>query len=105
MPFTFEEPDFLVVVAVVPVGFETEDTVCELVFKAVVAASLVSFSSFADILFVEFVSAELSEAVAVTVSGLNPASSVCQQPDSSILHTAKIVIAFFIAFTPINLLL
>ena len=48
----------MVVVTVIFVGFEVSDTVCELVLKVVVAASLVSFSSFADV---------SAETIAVTV--------------------------------------
>lgn len=81
----------------VSVGFEVTDTVCELVLKVVVAASLVSFSSFADEASVSVV---FSEAVVVVVTGLDSVSSTCPQPDSSKLHIAKIVIIFFIAFTP-----
>jgi hypothetical protein len=84
--------DFFVVVTVVPVGFEDEDTVCELFF-VVVVASLVSFSSFADEVSVSVV---LSETVVVVVSTLDSVSSICPQAVSSRLHIAKIVIAFFI---------
>lgn len=84
--------DFFVVVTVVPVGFEDEDTVCELFF-VVVVASLVSFSSFADEVSVSVV---LSETVVVVVSDLDSVSSICPQAVSRRLHIAKIVIAFFI---------
>ena len=80
------------VVTVIPVGFEDEDTVCELFF-VVVVASLVSFSSFADEVSVSVV---LSEIVVVVVSTLDSVSSICPQAVSSRLHIAKIVIAFFI---------
>ena len=85
-------PEFFVVVTVIPVGFEDEDAVCELFF-VVVVASLVSFSSFADEVSVSVV---LSETVVVVVSTLDSVSSICPQAVSSRLHTAKIVIAFFI---------
>lgn len=80
------------VVTVIPVGFEDEDAVCELFF-VVVVASLVSFSSFADEVSVSVV---LSETVVVVVYTLDSVSSICPQAVSSRLHTAKIVIAFFI---------
>lgn len=85
---TAEFTVFFVVAAVVPVGFEVTDTVCEL-FIVVVAASLVSFSSFADEV--------LTASAAVTaVTGLDSASSVCPQAVSSRLHKATTAIAFFI---------
>ena len=83
------------VVTVIPVGFEDEDTVCELFF-VVVVASLVSFSSFADEVSAVSSPAVLSEAIAVVVSDLDSVSSICPQAVSRRLHIAKIVIAFFI---------
>ena len=95
MPFAFNELNFWVVVTVVPVGFEEEDTVCEF-FLVVVVASLVFFSSFADEVSAVSSPAVLSEAIAVVVSDLDSVSSICPQAVSRRLHIAKIVIAFFI---------
>jgi hypothetical protein len=48
LPPVFEVLDFLTAVTSVSVGFGEDDTVCEL-FLMVAVASLVSFSSFADV--------------------------------------------------------
>ena len=53
MPPVFEVLDFLTAVTSVSVGFEEDDTVCEL-FLMVAVVSLVSISSFADVFPTEF---------------------------------------------------
>ena len=80
------------------VGFEVSDTVCELVLKVVVAASLVSFSSFAD------VTAETVTAVVVwltaevsTLTDLSAVSAAFPQADKNTAQSIKINIALFIS--------
>ena len=79
------------------VGFEVSDTVCELVLKVVVAASLVSFSSFAD------VTAETVTAVVVwltaevsTLTDLSAVSAAFPQADKNTAQNIDMTIAFFI---------
>ena len=84
----------MVVVTVISVGFEVSDTVCELVLKVVVAASLVSFSSFA-------VAAEVVNVVVVwltsEVSALFVDSDTFPQAVSITVQSIEIYIALFIS--------
>lgn len=85
----------MVVVTVIFVGFEVSDTVCELVLKVVVVASLVSFSSFAD------VTAETVTAVVVwltaevpTLTDLSAVSAAFPQADKTPHRVSKLISLF-----------